>query len=75
MKIIKMFTKARLTTCGQRKIKDMNSHKNGCYLKLTNKDVSHSDDAIWTVVDFDKNNEIRGIEFVDGLPNKRKNKE
>ena len=67
-KIVKKFQKALLKTCGEKE------HKNGCYLQLTNKDFSHSDDSLWIVVDFDKNNEIRGIDFVDGLPNKIRKK-
>ena len=70
--ILKKYPKARLETCGQRKTKTLGSHKYGCYLKLTDKDVEHSDDSLWIIVDFDKDDEIRGIEFVDGITYKPK---
>ncbi len=62
-KILRKFKEARLETCGQKKTKHLKSHKNGCYLRLTNKEIAHSDDSLWIVVDFDKNNEIRGNRF------------
>lgn len=66
-KIIARYSKARLESCGQRKSKYFRSHKKGCYLRLMDKDVDYSDDSLFIVVDFDKNNKIVGIEFVDGL--------
>ena len=64
MPTLKKYPKAELQSCGQKK---PTNHKKGCYLKLTDKKISHSDDLSEVVVDFDKNNEIVGIEFVDGL--------
>lgn len=73
--IIKKYPKAILKTCCQRKSKHMDSHKNGCYLKLSNKGVEHSTEEMGMVVfDFDKNNSLVGIEFVDGIPFKIKSK-
>lgn len=71
-KIIIEYPKARLETCGQRKTKYEDSHLNGCYLKLSDKDVEHSSDSMWIIVDFDKDNCLTGIEFVEGIKYKPK---
>jgi uncharacterized protein YuzE len=34
---------------------------------LTDNEVAHSRDDLFIVVDFDKNDKLVGIEFVDGL--------
>lgn len=68
----------------------MRSHKNGCYLRLKDDKTDHSmsceDDVFipkkkyWKhalgllVLDFNKNEELIGIDFVDGLPYKIKRK-
>lgn len=67
-KIIKKYPKTRLETCGQRKTKYLPSHKKGCYLRLTNEEINHTEEYCGGVIlDFNKNGEMRGIEFVDGL--------
>jgi len=64
---VKKYPEAMLKTCGQKKTKGWKNHMKGCYLKLTNNNVSHSRDDLFIVVDFDKNDKLVGIEFVDGL--------
>jgi hypothetical protein len=66
-KIIKKYPEAVLKSCGQRKTKTWKSHMKGCYLRLTDNDIKYSRDDLFIVVDFDKNNKLVGIEFVDGL--------
>lgn len=73
-KIIKKFPNARLETCGMKKSKHEKSHLNGCYLKLTDNETSHGTGDLWVITHFDKNNELAGIEFVDGIPFKSKKK-
>jgi len=71
--IIKRYPKARLETCGQKRIgKSFRSHANGCYIRLNNNETKHSSGELWIIVDFDKNDEICALEFVDGLPFKSK---
>lgn len=42
-------------------------HPHGCYLRISNKKISHSEQRNDVVIDYDKNGEIAGIEFWEGF--------
>jgi hypothetical protein len=73
-KITKKYPKARLESCSGGKIEGSKySHKNGCFLRLSDDKYVHStDDVGMIVLDFNRKDEIIGIEFVDGIPYKPK---
>ena len=65
MKTIKKYPKAELIGCKE--------HKNGCYLKLTERRVIHSIEYDGMIVlDFNDKDELIGMDFIDGLPYKIK---
>lgn len=53
---IQTYPKAELQSCGDKK------HKNGCYLKLTDKKTTHSEEFSG-VIDLDSNNKMVGIDL------------
>lgn len=58
--IISTYKKVTLESCGE--------HQHGCYIKFNNDRIEHSRDYDGMVVlDYNKNNKLIGIEFVDGL--------
>ena len=56
-KIIKKYTNACLTSCGDK------AHKNGCYLKFKQDKVENSEERE-VIVDYNKKGEILGIDFI-----------
>jgi hypothetical protein len=67
--VITKFPKAEMLDCTSHGKND-----GGCYLTLR-KDakISHSDE-FKVIIDFDKDNKILAIDFMDGLPSTRKRK-
>ena len=55
-KILKRYPRANLSNCGS------SDHKKGCYIKLTRKPVTHSEQQI-VILDFDKNNNLVAIDL------------
>lgn len=70
--VITKFPKAEMLDC-----QGHGKNDGGCYLKLRDAKISHSDE-FQVIVDFDKDNRIVAIDFMDGLPSvkkKRKNEQ
>ena len=57
MLILKKYPETKLKTCGNR------FHKKGCYLSLKDKKVVTHSEEISGLVDYDKNNNIVGIDL------------
>lgn len=51
-----------LETCSQE------NHKNGCYIRFTDKKTIHSKEYEDVIIDYDANGKMVGIEFYRGLP-------
>jgi len=59
----------QLETCGEtgKNYKKYHTHENGCHIRFSNEIITHSKPRHDTIVDYDEDNNIVGIEFYDGL--------